>query len=304
MNLKFMLDSLQSGFSNGNQPDSIEYCKIGNLYWVNIIGKDDGHAISDQIFSGFDSSYEIAFQKAISEKIEREAFKNGFSEKINECQTERSDGFAAFPKSHANSVSRARNIALEEAIERYVWASWWDNHLVKYSYQLVEENQSQALLGPAQAFIESLDQLLPIGKLHLIQPEFVGFDTKEVLIFVLEVNDGLITGGACGDKKNRASTIQRAISELYRHGLVLHQKPTVGEQSSFYEDRLRLFASADGRNLFFKRLAVNGANLVLLPKLKFDRQIPHKAEKTHTVYRCLFEDQPPFVGGRLERMCL
>lgn len=304
MNLKLMLDSIRSGFLGDSQPHAVEYCKVGNLYWVNIIGKNDGLAISDQIFSGFDSSYEVAFKKAISEKIEREAFKNGFLEKINECQTERSDGFAAFPKNDPSSASNARDNALEEAIERYVWASWWDDHSISYSHQVIIENEQRNLLGPAIGFIKSLREILPIGKLHFIEPKFAGFDAKEVLIFVLEVNDGVITGGACGGKENRAATIQRAISELYRHGLVLHQKPNLGEQSSFYEDRLRFFASLNGLNLFLKRLSTNGKIPVILPDLKFDNKIPHKAEKTHTVHRCLFENQPPFIGGNLERMCL
>jgi hypothetical protein len=304
MSLVSLLSNLSSAMNSGERPEALEYCQIGGQFWVNLIGKSTDEAISEKIASGFDKSYVVAVEKAISEKLERQAFLNGRDEGLTICQTERSDGFAALPKNIPNAIDLVRENALNEAIERFVWAKWWDDSSTHHLHQIIERHTYSAFLGESEAFIEELAKNIEIQKLHLIMPHFISSEDKELLIFVLELKGGVITGGACGLKNDRQTTINRGMSELFRHGLVLVQNPVGKDQQSFYEKRLRFFASTEGLKLFQERLQKTGSSIVELPKLRFDSTFSHPAEKTHIVHRCLFEGQPSFVGGSLERMCL
>lgn len=71
---------------------------------------------------------------------------------------------------------------------------------------------------------------------------------------------------------------------------------------SFYEKRLLFFATFQGVSKFYERVAQRGSQKIQLPRLIIDEQIP--SPNTHIVYRCLFQDQPPFINEVIERMCL
>jgi hypothetical protein len=73
---------------------------------------------------------------------------------------------------------------------------------------------------------------------------------------------------------------------------------------SFYEKRLAFFGLGHGDQLVAKRLANPGTESVILPHLAIDETVEHSMSQDYFVHRCLFENQPPFVGGELERLCL
>jgi len=245
-------------------------------------------------------------KQGVSEKVEREAFLSGYRRGLRSCLTERSDGFAAHPLTSVRAKNLAREAALNEALERFVWATWWDHEPVAYSVQTHEIAPGiEKEIGIAGGMLLELEKRLPMRRLNIIAPNFQ-FSTggKEVLILVAETESGVITGGACGDRGDREKTLLRAAAELVRHALVLVQGKTRVGSFSFYEKRLLYFASPEGREKFRKRLSVQGSETILLPELSIDEEVSHSGENSHVVYRCLFRDQPPFVGGALERMCL
>lgn len=303
-----LVQHIHQAFSDANTPEGFEYARIGDVYWVNIVQRKTAELITDQIYSGFDTSFSVASGKAISEKTEREAFQFGFDIGDEPCQTERSDGFAVMPRSHQNAQVIARENALNEAIERYVWAKWWDNTEVSFKHETFKlSDLSKETFGLALDLLSELSKKLDIIGLHLITPHIANAPDKELLIYVAELKDGVITGGACGDIDDRQKTNLRAVSELFRHGMVLVQNPglsNVSDKATFYEKRLFYFASKAGREKFYDRLNNTGSAAIILPQLAIDNEISHPKEKSFVAHRCLFENQPPFVGGALERMCL
>ena len=75
--------------------------------------------------------------------------------------------------------------------------------------------------------------------------------------------------------------------------------------ATFYEQRLLYFGLGDGNKLVQERLSVQSAELLQLPALKIDSQIQaENIDNLIVTHRCLFESQPPFVDGALERLCL
>lgn len=305
MNAAELIPIVRNGLLAGGPAEAVEVAQIRDVYWFSILAEARKSLISDRVFSGFDVRPEVAFSKAVSERIERMAFQSGFERGLRSCQTPRSDGFAAFPRCELGAEAKARSSALSEAIERFVWARWWDDTETAYEIETrsdwpVLENE----LGAAGSLLAELRSELDLVKLHVIRPAFSGAPGKELVILVAELANGVITGGACGEASERGSTYLRAACELFRHGLVLVQKRAVEADLSFYERRLLYFASAEGLASFRRRIATNGNSHVQLPGLSIDEEISHDFSQSHVVRRCLFEGQPPFVGGALERMCL
>ena len=116
---------------------------------------------------------------------------------LKRVETERSDGFAAYPRVFAlcdNARAMAREKAFQEAVERYVWATWWDNE--EHTHKIDE----YAPLAPmTEALLKKIDKLTPVKKLVEVHPHF---ESEERLIlpifFAFLENGGVITGGACG----------------------------------------------------------------------------------------------------------
>lgn len=74
--------------------------------------------------------------------------------------------------------------------------------------------------------------------------------------------------------------------------------------SHFYDERLIFFASGQGNDLVESRLNSSSKNNLLLPDLIYDQAVPHTFDNLVYVHRCLFENQPLFIGGDLARLCL
>ncbi len=275
-------------------PEEIEVARLGNYFFSNLkIGNPRG-VISEKVVGGFDRDLETSIMKAFSEYVEAKSFHRGRKDNLESCLTERSDGFAAFPVQADNYKQRGRDNALAEAIERYVWATWWDNQ----SIQFVTEEASSC--HSSMELLEELSKLIPLRKIVKVSPR-VNSEFKLVIFIAFLKNGGVISGGACGKNEEKET---RAMGELIRHGIAALKFKNGAEPTSFYEKRLSYFLSAQGEHEVSSRLKIEGNENIELPLLKFDCEVPSVAPNSVYVHRCLFHDQPVFIGGNVERFCL
>ena len=305
MSLKMLVQSMQQTKAHFRDIQNIEYSKVADFYWFNLIQTKEARLITDRTFTGFDRKPEVALAKATSECVERNSFSAGYKQGLKSCSTERSDGFAAYPNIGIDNDlarSKARDNALAEALERFAWASWWDDASVAYAHKTFSIEQFSIQYLECSKVILEIHQQRPIVKIHLIQPDFENYTAHQLNIIVVEFIDGVVTGGACGNLNDELRIMTRAISELLRHALVLIQNKNKPVELSFYEKRLLYYASPDGKRSFYRRLAHSGNKKIFFPYLVIDEKIP--SAETHSVHRCLFENQPAFIGGAIERMCL
>ena len=198
----------------------------------------------------------------------------------------------------------ARNNALNEAIERYVWAKWWDDD--SYSHQL-SEISVDTLTTPAIGLLKDLQQIVPVRQVYRVQPEVANSPRAAVAIYFAFLEPyGVISGGACDSPANIEVANFRAICELARHGIAAQKMKADGyEPKSFYEKRLAHFAlTKAGEDRVLVRINAKGNQAIALPTLAIDETLAHSHSQSVVVHRCLFQGQPPFVGGDLERLCL
>ena len=289
-------------------PKKLEMAELGEFTLISAYNEKSSDMISESATMGMDTSHNLALVKCLAEMAEHRAFSEGAALGLKACQTERSDGFAAYPRVFAlcdNVKVMVRNKAYQEAVERYVWASWWDNE--EYTHRI---DEYAPLAAMTEALFKKIDELTPIKKLVEVHPHFEAEERLILPIFFAFLQDGgVITGGACGAAHEGTLTRQRAMGELFRHslGLSRHLKKKAKPQT-FYEKRLAWFGTGQGDDLIQERLYPKQGGVFLrpieLPPLEIDREIPHSLDDIFVVYRCLFQNQPPFVGGILERMCL
>lgn len=282
-------------------PKRIDLSKVGNRYWcvASDFEEDSMSVMNEDITTGFSNDKETAVLKALSERAERKAYLNGFRENVSSCQTERSDGFAAMPTDLASD--KVRENALNEAIERFVWAYWWDNTDVAYSMSEISANES---LVQNSEYLKDVFKELKIEQLFVIEPKILIQDKAVKILFAKMRDLGFVSGGACGSIFEEQETHLRAFDELYRHGFAYKRSLEMKiEAKSFYEKRLHFFASGLGNKIVETRLKLSGEKAIELPKLKTDEAVSSPFHYFQ-VHRCYFENQPPFVGGDLERLCL
>ncbi len=296
----------------GQLPAHVQKSAVGPFAIVNVFSELNSEIISDSVTTGFDKDVNLALLKALVEWIERNA--GSYAKKSGQlsCQTERSDGLAAFPIYHHSTSSpgkeaakkmakkRARENALAEAIERFAWAQWWDHSTTHYEITGVEhfDSDSVQLLGQIQ-------ELNPVVALQCIKPILLNAPEFELLIFLAELKTGgFVSGGAAGLVGKREATSLRGLGELLRHAQSARKIREGASPTTFYEKRLAHFLSENGTAQVRERLSKKGSQLVALPTLKFDEEIYHPLAGSIYVHRCLFENQPPFIGGELERLCL
>lgn len=303
---KHQFQHLVEELENRNMiPAHMDIAQVGKIHMVNLYNRFDSPIISSTVTTGMDTSLEVATLKALSEFIERFAFQEGYKNSNPYCMTDRSDGFAAFPKLDSNFKEETRENALNEAIERYAWATWWDNTDTRYTITEVSlENKD--FWGDSIDLILEVDDMLGIDSLKVISPNLNKFEDRQLLIIACELaSGGVITGGACGKIENNPKTILRAVSELARHALALYRAEVENyTPTSFYEKRLFFFASEEGFKIYKNRVDYNGDKSIDFTVLKIDSEIKHEFMDLFYVHRCLFENQPAFIGGNIERLCL
>ena len=283
-------------------PKNIEVCNLQSGVMASVFETVPAGIINESVFCGMDPDPATAVLKGLVEMIERQAYAEGHRQGLSSCQTKRSDGFAAFPIGISqNEKQIARDNALSEAVERFVWASWWDNPKVGHSWRSVDLNHLSAGESP----LLDLDESLNIESVVEVRPKMNG-DLVVILYFAFLNPTGVISGGACGNSRDIETIKYRALSELLRHGLAIRKLREVNSRSeSFYEQRLAFFGlTPEGTRLAVERLEKSGSESIDLPSLKFDAEIPHALSDLVSVHRCYFENQPEFIGGKLERLCL
>ncbi len=284
-------------------PKHIEVSSFSSSTMASVFDSAPSAVINESVFCGIDPIPSTAILKGLVEMIERQAFIEGYKNGLPHCQTARSDGFAAFPIGvHPQATSIARENGLSEAIERFVWASWWDDKTVGYDTRNV--NFSSLSLG--ESLLRDLQRHLPTSSVFEIQP-WSETDNRVVVIYLAFLDPiGVISGGACGKKDDIEGVRYRAIAELLRHGLaVTRLDQTPNSELSFYERRLHYFGrTKEGTILAQKRLEAKGLRTISLPELEYDSAVDHSLSELVVVHRCHFANQPEFVGGDLERLCL
>lgn len=300
---RFLLSFMSKLKERGRLPKHIEVSSFSKGTMASVFDSAHSSIINESVFCGIDPTPSTAILKGLVEMIERQAFIEGYKNGIPHCQTKRSDGFAAFPLGVTpHALENARENGLCEAIERYVWASWWDDKSVGHNMRTVDLNS----LSIGESLLHDLEKNLPITTIFEIQP-WSHTDGRVVIIYFAFLNPtGVISGGACGSKNNIEGVRYRAIAELLRHGLAASRlNPESDSELSFYERRLHFFAhTKEGTAIALSRLESKGSRIIELPNLKHDNPIPHSLSELVAVHRCYFENQSEFVGGELERLCL
>lgn len=283
-------------------PKHVDVTKLGSRYWVACYdNKNETIVMDDLSTAGFASDPKLALLKSLSEKVEREAFRSGHKKGIKACLTDRSDGFAAYPKFDSDADHKVRESALSEAIERFVWSSWWDDESIEFDTSMIPHlSQSDEVRN----YLKQVMTECQLGEIFVVQPKVIQLNGKHVTILFGHLKSGgFISGGACGEDIDQ--TLLRALDELLRHGLALTKLKNVDQNKlSFYEKRLAYFGFGQGNHLVSRRLSQKGNKSIHLPELEIDQPIETEYQNIYLVYRCLFKNQPPFIGGELERMCL
>lgn len=275
------------------KPTNIQFGNWQNWTFVSCFSEDDSLFISEKVTMGIDRNPEVALMKGLTEFCERRIM-HTTSDPIARL-TARSDGFAALPRHYELASQRVQENALNEAIERYLWAKWWDDSSTKFfmSDDFTFANKEQLMLE---------FNLEKISSIHILPSNH----NSSLLILIAKIKDGgYVTGGAAGNIQNKEQTFARAFGELLRHLIVVKEMLTSAySPSSFYEKRLYGFGSGAWNKTVEDRLSQNGNSAIELPELMADREIEHSNSDFIIVHRCLFNNQPTFMGGDLERLCI
>lgn len=279
----------------GQLPKHIQKTNFKSVFFYNIWNVPYGNIMSYNISTGVDTNEQLALLKSFVEYFERKAFFESNEEGIFPL-SKASDGFAAFPKSFPEYFERARNNSLAEAVERFVWGSWWDNKTNAQVSEIYIEDQEL----PVKDLLSFIDS----SHIFMIEPLVENeSNIKTIIIFIKLKTGGYISGGASGLRKS--DTIFRAASEAVRHYLgFLRYKELRLTPCHFYDERLIYFANGLGNTLVEDRLNSISNKSIILPNLVYDQAVQHSFDNIIYVHRCLFENQPPFVGGDIARLCL
>ncbi|MBL7542577.1 MAG: hypothetical protein JNL11_02120 [Bdellovibrionaceae bacterium] len=284
---------------------ALEISHFGELNFVSTFKQRPKGLMCNDACAGVDVDPELAITKALVEFYERAVFQEGILNRHPACDRLHSDGIAAFPIHIENALAQARDNAYLEAVERYVWAHWWDDSDIGHKAHQIEDLATGYLASNGNS-LKEFTSFCDVEEFFVIEP-FVKDLTLNVQVLIAKIsNFGFVSGGAAGWKGEESKTFGRGLSELIRHGIAL--KRGIAQNfpaSTFYEKRLMYFGLGHGNDLVLERLGKSGTNKVDLPNLQIDQEIPSREfNKLIYVHRCLFENQPPFVDGELERLCL
>lgn len=253
--------------------------------------------ISESVSMGIDFNKQTAIAKALTEFCERKIARSIKNSKVKVI--ERSDGFAAFPVigyGRDKAQFSARENALNEATERFLWASWWDNENINYKISNLNNLDCY----------EKLQRDFNLISLSKIEVSPSNSDINLEIFLAKNKIGGYVTGGAAGNLTKITDTNSRAFGELLRHLLSVKNMLISSDNTeiSFYEKRLRGFAAGKWSKLVEDRLSKKGNSIIRLPDLKLDCLISHEYQEDIVLHRCLYKDQPVFMGGKLERFCI
>ncbi len=292
--------------AQGSEVPRLEIANVGGLIFVTAFDQKSMAVMDNEAAAGVDFDPDLAVTKALVEYFERKVFAEGVHLGHPACQRRHSDGMASFPIIQGDAERWARQNALHEAVERFVWARWWDDPDVGFTRKSLNDFDF-ASTGGMKATLDEIFRILNLKSLDVVEPMFQGLNGVSVFILIAEVRDlGFITGGAAGLSHNPGGIVIRGLAELVRHGLALSRfQDGKAIPSTFYEKRLVHFGFGNGNWSVSERLNHFSKNRLHLPPLAVDSKIESpKFSSLIATHRCLFEGQPPFVDGELERLCL
>ncbi len=219
--------------------------------------------------TGTDKYKSVACYKAISEALERWAFYQTKDENVIKYGFDvdpSTTGMAAYP---GLFKSQARNIAMLEALERWVISEWWSGCLSSFTLADVQLPQNIVI-------------------------EIVGYGVVAVIWNQLDSSSQNIAYGfAAGSSAKLA--IEKAECELQRNIFVLKnyfEKESQINLSmlSLQEQRLVWFSKPEGHRLFLDRVSKSKLDMQTnkIPKLLVDKEVIGPWSSYATVWRCLF----------------
>ncbi|MCB0361488.1 MAG: hypothetical protein KDD35_02125 [Bdellovibrionales bacterium] len=308
MSSRTELRELITALANSDfHPGNIQMSRLGVTNYVTCEMAPSESIISENYTCGMDINIFTATIKAIVEHVERKSLLYNRNNNKECSLVSRSDGLAAYPVSSRSGIEyahrKARDNALCEAVERYIWASWWDNsEFCHRMYPLVSylKDDFECL-----SLMRFLGKSMPIDSASVIFPEIKGDDFVVLVVLIRLKKLGYVSGGSCSFVGDRSNLLRRALYEAARHFLGLKKAIEGGmSPTTFYEQRLLFFGSGSANQIVDSRLSSGGGLGVVLPKLQFDEILSHPFDEIVACHRCYFENQPPFIGGPLERLCL
>jgi hypothetical protein len=306
MQSESVLAFLKKCRSVGAEVPSVEISKLGPLTFVTSFAERPSDIMANSATCGVSSDSETAAMKALVEFYERRVFEEGIRRGDLVCTRTHSDGVASYPVTEGLDYSKeARDRAYAEAWERFVWATWWDHGDYAHNCYSFESSNYSSLKNVRQ-IMDELEKILPIESLQVVEPLTENTDLQVVILFLKISGLGYVSGGAAGVVGESSDIFIAALSELIRHGIAVKRFLTTKSlPMSFYEKRLMFFGSGEGNKLVEDRLHKIGKKAIHIPKLEHDCEIETTSLKNLIyTHRCLFEGQPPFVDGKLERLCL
>lgn len=296
MKLPFFIERLKA---RNLFPKNVQVSDWHDWTLVSCFDQKNSNFISDSVTMGIDKDPETAFFKSLTEYCERRLSRESM-DPVTKI-TARSDGLAAFPVLAGRGQAaqeRARQNALGEAVERFLWSTWWDQSRVSYKSII-------PVLTRQAEDIRKLIQEFDLVSINEIQVDDSQKRYRLSILLAETRSGGFVTGGAASEIHLPDKRFLPAFGELLRHLIVVRKMKDANlTQLSFYEKRLYGFGSGEFRSIVAERLATLGTESIVLPGLVADQEVNHSAPEIVKIHRCLFEDQPVFMGGKIERLCI
>jgi hypothetical protein len=290
-------------------PKAINLTHHADLYFAAVTDSED-HVFLDPS-GGYAAALtpNRALLKSLVEYMERRAYFSDGTTPGHPLATAGIDGTASFPLvfiSRKAAIRRARDNAIAEATERFVWATWWDSSDIRAEIERITRSDLTARFPRSTKLLREINAMTPFQRVIIVRPSFIGPVGVDVFIFFLLLDSGgLVCASSAGVPDDREETAFRAAVELFRHSHAVKEMLNQTQApTSLYEKRLEYFGSGRGNSVFEQRLAATGTRCLELPSLVMDQEAPHSQADILYIHRCLFHNQPEFLSGPVSRLCI
>lgn len=249
--------------------------------------------------SGWSSDRLISQEKAITEAIERWAFKEYLDNNPEDSGIEidnTSNGFSALPIHF--KIEDAYLHSYCECVERYLLCQFADDKVFKLNS--LDSSCSELKLfdlekGTLTSYVSSIE---------LESKETVGFYRQKEIYFVLSLfwleNAGVVVGSACNKDLEQAH--KKSLQECYMHlmAALRLKNQILSYQVSITDKRLKNFAESPERSLAIKDRVnsfCNSTKVAKIPKITFIKELPGDWNPEVHVVRILLEGARPLTEG-------
>lgn len=250
--------------------------KLGSYYLVNVS--------DSQIHAGsMEYDINIGFAKALSEFIER----NAFRENLKKCDSKDlyGHGYAAFPKGE-DGLTYAKDQALFEATERYAWPLFWHEDIA-FEHQTCQSNKFKLLVKLSKD-IKDCYHILPC----------LGGEVIFAITVITLKQGGVSVGGKCSFTVD--SAIEGSFKEALRHFVIYKNiRNEFHLRDQFYQKRLCHLAE-HGEEMYLNRLNRKSNKRLDIPKLWIDKQIQHSFDHMYYVNQKCYKSPYTFLDSVVE----